>query len=252
MALDLNRALLFARAANAIYDRTGSRPACDTELASYGFSNIRHFDGSGWHAALMDHKTEGLVLDNEGTEFTQAIQSIGEGKPDWEAIRDTIQNIDQSPRKLAGGIVPAGYLEPSAAVCDAVFGALTSRSLKIIGHSQGAVMSIQEGVILASREIVVDIYAFAPPKAGDSAFWSGLRILRDKGLLSLTIYAREHDFAPSWAPISINGYLQGAPLQWSHGGKVEQIDSWSILNESVEDHMPEKYVSDYVALVARS
>ena len=154
---------------------------------------------------------------------------------------------DANPKHtdLGDGIsVRSGAYEPFKALWDSQISHLidVTKPVRFMGHSLGAQRSCY-GPLFMPDGAECQIIAFAPPKAGNAAFWAHLETLCPM----ILIVGRQDDFAPAWCP------LDGAMIQFDHilhfkHTGWEWLHYWPWWDDSIPDHSADDYVSDAKAL----
>lgn len=147
-----------------------------------------------------------------------------------------------------GASVRSGAYDPFKVLWESQISKLidVTKPIRFIGHSLGGQRSCY-GPLMIPWGSECQIIAFAPPKAGNAAFWALLEELCPK----LLIVGRLDDFAPAWCP------LDGAVMQYDHilhfkNAGWEWLDHWPWYDDSIPDHSADDYVSDAKILAETS
>lgn len=224
MTFDLRLALLCAQASDAAYMESAADRA--VYLASTGLAETAYLVGARDARALVcEHSLYGTILAFQGTQFSKGeIESIA-------------ANLDTTRVPAAEGFMMEGYWRQAMALAPQ----LDALHPKVVtGHSLGGATAhlYVNGTGAPLPDVLI---TFGAPKCADHVFWEAPRLLPIR-------FIRERDGAPNWPADDFD--QPDNPFLWLHGGMVTDTIGRPFfpLNDSVEDHASELYVSDLQAL----
>lgn len=217
-------------ACEGAYERDVNK--CHDLVTSYGME-FKKVIGNGECFITAAMWNGDLVLGIRGTQFT-----------DGFSLAQVLDNerFEKVEAKDVPGFAMDGYASPLWSLLENSSIPWTPRTW-ICGHSMGGIRTLLSTVKVPDN-VKLQRIALAPPCGMNSA----MRDFLNTKFGAPIIVGREKDFALNH-PILAPQFTQGSPILHLEEKGPSFIEKWPFWDESVEDHMPERYLGDWEKLM---
>ena len=230
---NFRRMLTLVKLASAVYQTDSSKFTAVGEALGLLFVALV---GDDECQAMVVKEPGGQIIVTRGTQVTEHFSA----HELWDDACPLHTNLGD------GAVVRAGAYTPFKRVWDAQIAPLLDRGVRttFTGHSLGAQRSCY-GPLFLPLFTPVEVVAFAPPKAGNAAFWAQAY----NGRLPPLIVGRRDDFAPAWCPADDLSVQYGRILHLvPQAPGSEWVSRWPWDDASISAHGVDDYAADVEAL----
>ncbi len=225
---DFSRILQCAKLSSLIYETDEAALASGVRALGLGFVG---FAGNDQCQAMVVGNPAGQIVVIRGTQVTENL-SLAELWDDADPGHTDLGN---------GALVRSGAWDALQELWDDRLGGMVypDLPLTITGHSLGAQRAVMFPWLLDPAQ-QAKVVGFAPPKAGNAAFYQQAYAGRPAPL----VIGRENDFALSWSPLDSVAEQPPGDILHLVGGRWEWLSLWPAGASSISDHDVDLYVAD--------